>query len=86
MMANLSRCEDASAISFNDSSFRYSSFNFPDVTRLHQVFTFEQYNKKNVNTARSGVKRVLAVIYKDFFYADRSIRQIAILHIDDKHL
>lgn len=86
MMANLSRCEDASAISFNDSSFRYSSFNFPDVTRLHQVFTFEQYNKKNVNTARSGVKRVLAVICKDFFYADRSIRQIAILHIDDKHL
>lgn len=85
MRANLSRCEDASAISFNDSSFRYSSFNFPDVTRLHQVFTFEQYNKKNVNTARSDVKRVLAFICRDFFYADRSILQITILHIDNKH-
>ncbi len=78
MMANLSRCEDASAISFNDSSFRYSSFNFPDVTRLHQVFTFEQYNKKNVNTARSGVKRktALEIIPVQFFFIYSVLRRL----------
>ena len=68
------------------SSFRYLSFKCPDVTRLHQAFILNQYNKKNVNTARSDIKRVLAFICRDFFYADRSIRQITILHIDDTHL
>lgn len=86
MRANLSRCEDASAIYFNHSFFRYLSFKFPDSGGLHQAFLFEQYNKKNVNTARSDAKRVLTFICRDFFYAERSIRQIAILHIDDKHL
>lgn len=86
MRANLSRCEDASAISSKHSSFRFLGFKCPDSDGLHQAFSFDHYNKKNVNTARSDVKRVLAFICRDFFYADISIRQITILHIDDKHL
>ena len=50
MRANLSRCEDTSAMSFKHSSFRNLSFKFPDSGGLHQAFLFEQYNKKNVNT------------------------------------
>lgn len=86
MRANLNWCEDASAIYFNHSFFRYLSFKTPDTGGLHQAFLFEQYNQKKCKHPRSDVKRVLALICKDFFYADESIRQIAILHIDDKHL
>lgn len=86
MRATLNWCEDASAIYFNHSFFRYLSFKTPDVDGLHQAFIFDLTHEKNVNTARSDEKRVLAVICKDFFYAERSIRQITILHIDDKHL
>ena len=68
------------------SSFRYLSFKTPDVDGLHQAFIFDLTHEKNVNTARSDEKRVLTFICRDFFYAERSIRQIAILHIDDKHL
>lgn len=68
------------------SSFRYLSFKTPDVDGLHQAFIFDLTHEKNVNTARSDAKRVLTFICRDFFYAERSIRQIAILHIDDKHL
>lgn len=85
MRATLNWCEDASAIYFNYSFFRYLSFKTPDTGGLHQAFLFDLTHEKNVNTARSDVKRVLAFICRDFFYAERSIRQIAILHIDNKH-
>lgn len=86
MRATLNWCEDASAIYFNHSFFRYSSFKFPDSGGLHQAFILYQYNKKKCKHPRSDAKRVLTFICRDFFYAERSIRQIAILHIDDKHL
>lgn len=78
MRANLSRCEDTSAMSFKHSSFRNLSFKFPDSGGLHQAFLFEQYNQKKCKHPRSDAKRktALEIIPVQFFFIYSVLRRL----------